>query len=367
MSPPVIELVRSCSIHNYPAFSGLWEHSAVTEFLKLLIDTKALESLSLFAVNGVWPELNSETRDLLCVMFRAPHLKSLELRGFSRIPSEIFDGTPIQHLSLYPTPTPHFSTTPLSELVSPPPLLSIETNNELPVLSTPLKAGCVPFPDLNKVASMISQQSHLNIACHLALGASRTLHALDLTFLCKFRPSTQPITSTHQFNGTDCVYLPLSDSFFDLGQLPNLRHLRLGFSTDPDIVTGGTEYLKKLCHFISRPLGLEGTLPLETIEVFITLPHEVSRSSPIFNKDHWRALDKAIMRPHLTNVREVHLCLHFLIVGMLFGTGFAESAFVKDTTDLAKPLFSRVDNSNSIDFTISVSTEFVGRGFLPVF
>ncbi len=63
------------------------------------------------------------------------------------------------------------------------------------------------------------------------------------------------------------------------------------------------------------------------------------------------------MRPHLTNVREVHLCLHFLIVGMLFGTGFAESAFVKDTTDLAKPLFSRVDNSKSIDFTISVSTE----------
>ena len=146
-----------------------------------------------------------------------------------------------------------------------------------------------------------------------------------------------------------------------------MRHLRLGFSTDPGIVTGGTEYLKKLCHFISRPLGLEGTLPLETIGVFVTLPHEVSRSSPTFNKDHWRTLDKAIMRPHLANVHEVHLCLHFLIVGMLFGTGFTESAFVKDTTDLAKPLFSRVDNSESIDFTIAVSTEFVGRGFLPVF
>lgn len=195
--PPVIELVRSCSIHHYPAHSGFWEHSAFTEFLKLLIDTKALESLSLYAINGVWPDLNTETRDLLCVMFRAPHLKSLELRGFSRVPSEIFDGSPIQHLTLCITPTPHLSITPLSELVSPPPLLSIDTNNELPVASTLLKAGCMPFPDLNKVASTISQQTHLNITCNLAMGASRSLRALDLTFLCKFCHSTQPITSTH--------------------------------------------------------------------------------------------------------------------------------------------------------------------------
>ncbi|KJA17576.1 hypothetical protein HYPSUDRAFT_70576 [Hypholoma sublateritium FD-334 SS-4] len=346
--PPVIKLVRSCSIQNYPVYPGLWEHPAFIKLLKLLINSEPLESLSLLDVNGSWPELDTETRDLLCAMFQTTHLKSLELRGFTNIPSKILDGCAMQHLTLYCLPGLSISTEPLSALVSPPPLLSIETNNEVPVLSTPLKAGYVPFPHLNQVASTISQQSHLSIACNLARGASQSLHTLDLSFLY-------------------CVYLPLSVSPFDLGQLPNLRHLRLGFSTDPGVVIGGTEYLKSLCHFISRPLGLEDALPLETIEFLITLPHEVYKSAPSFNKDHWRALDRAITRPHLAHVREVHLRLHFLIVGMLFGTGFTESAFVKETTDLAKPLFSRVDNSKSIDFTIDVSTEFVGRGFLPDF
>lgn len=364
--PPIIQLVRSCSIQSLPAYSGLWEHSAFTELLKLLIDSESLESLFLYAVNAAWPALITETRNLLCAIFQKPHMKSLELQGFTDIPSKILDGCTIQHLTLYCLPGRSVCK-PLSELVSPPPLLSIETNNELPMLSTPLKAGYVPFSRLNKVASTISQQSHLSIACNLARGASQSLRTLDLTFLCKYCHTVQPIASTHQFTGIDCVYLPLSDSPFDLGQLPNLRHLRLGFSTDPGIVNGGTEYLKSLCHFISRPLGLEDALPLETIEFLVTLPHEVHRSAPSFNKDHWRAVDRAIVRPHLAHVRKVHLRLHFLIVGMLYGTGFTESAFVKDTTDLAKPLFSRIDNSKSVDFTIGVSTEFVGRGFLPDF
>ncbi|KAF8958155.1 hypothetical protein BDZ97DRAFT_65997 [Flammula alnicola] len=201
----------------------------------------------------------------------------------------------------------------------------------------------LPFSHLKKLVTTIYEPRDLDTACALAQRSSPVLQTLHLSFIFNVRIPSPP---------------------FDITQFPDLRHLKLGFTSEPTRQGHGTAPLKLLCHFLSASTPLSS---LETITIEITVTQEIQQRIYSFDKDHWRALDKAISKPLLACVRQVNIIARFRIVGLYHGSAFVESAFVQEVRELIEPLFPRLSMNEAIDFKIDIVPDFVGRGFLPIF
>ncbi|KAF8958134.1 hypothetical protein BDZ97DRAFT_1949759 [Flammula alnicola] len=342
-APPVISLIQSFSIR---ATVETFNQLVFARILERFIEARVLHTLNLQSRHDViWSDINEDTRKLLQNLCQSSHLKTISLDEFVDLIPDIFDGATIKHLILHSVPIE--DATPLAALRLPPQLEALDIDNSFPILqarpSVSQPAGALPFSHLKKLVTTIYEPRDLDTACALAQRSSPVLQTLHLSFI---------------FN----VHIPSPP--FDITQFPDLRHLKLGFTREPTRQGHGTAPLKLLCHFLSASTPLSA---LETITIEITETQEIQQRIYSFDKDHWRALDKAISKPNLACVRQVNIIARFRIVGLYRGSAFVESAFVKEVRELIEPLFPRLLMNEAIDFEIDIVLDFVGHGFLPIF
>ena len=154
----------------------IWDHPAISKLLNDFHANNYLYSLTLNAVNVIWPDIKQSTRDALLALVRTSHLRTLSLHNFGYVPSNFLDGSTLKNLHFYFVSSS--GSTAMSELASPPPLETIVTDNTFPVLGRDsLENGVIRFPKLKKIVFTIKEQPDTKVAYTLARG-SRSLHRI---------------------------------------------------------------------------------------------------------------------------------------------------------------------------------------------
>ena len=87
-APRIITLVRSCTVTSDRLFTKMiWDHPAISKLLNDFHANNYLHSLTLNAVNVIWPDIKQSTRDALLALVRTSHLRTLSLHNFGYVPS----------------------------------------------------------------------------------------------------------------------------------------------------------------------------------------------------------------------------------------------------------------------------------------